>query len=778
MKISYKILQRYIKNIKTPEEIAEDLIMHTAEVEKIEYEWINLKNVFVWEIIKCSKHQNSDKLNICIVEISWEEYQIVCWAKNVEVWLKVPVALEWAKLKEDFIIKKSEIRWEISNWMICSEDELWLTQVRQEWIMILPEDTETGLPIRDFLEKNDVILEIDNKAINHRPDLFSHIWVIRELFAINNEKFEFEYEDLDFSNLKSLELKNEIKDVVKRYIWLKVEWVKNIESPLYIKEMLKSQWIESKWLLIDLTNYSLYLYGQPIHCFDADKIKWKIIVRYANNWEEFLALDKKTYKLCDKDIVIADEEKVLALWWIIWWYESAVTDETENIVIEWAHFKHSILRNTWKRLWIRTDSLNIFEKDIVLEMPKKWVSLIIIELEKNIWNIKLVSYKDIYDKKDKEIHIDYDLDFINNLIWKKYKEEKAKHILENLHIKLEKDKLIVPFWRKDLENIADIAEEIARIDWYSKIEKTISSINTWAVNQDNIYKIKRNSTNFLCSRWFFDLYNYSFVNKDLMEKSNSSLDWLVSLENPLSEELSHMRNSLIPNLLQSLEKNISEIKDIKIFEIGKVFSLLKDSQIKENYEISWLVTNKNDIIYFDIQNEIICLLKNIWIYNYYFEKNWELPLYSHSWRTSSLVVMWKKVWFVWEIHPKVAKNFEIDSRIWFFSINLDLIENLAFNNLKAKEISQFQENNFDISFVVEKDIKWKDILATINKSNNLITKVELFDIYENEENIAWKRSLSFKVYLQSLEWTINDETKNKVIKDIIERVWRKWWELR
>jgi len=275
MKISYKVIKDYLTEIKSPEDVATDLIMHAAEVEEVIYEWENLKEVYVWEVLSCIKHENSDKLNVCKVNVWWKEnIQIVCWANNVKSWIKVPVAVVWARLSPDFVIAKTKIRGEESSGMICSEDELWLIKERQEWIMILPGDAPVWICIREYFSKDDVILEVDNKAINHRPDLFSHIWVIREISTIAWEKFDFEYESRDFSQLSSLNIKNEIPDVVKRYIWLKVSAVKNIETPDYIKRVISSADNDSKWLLVDLSNYSLYLYGQPTHMFDADKVEW------------------------------------------------------------------------------------------------------------------------------------------------------------------------------------------------------------------------------------------------------------------------------------------------------------------------------------------------------------------------------------------------------------------------------------------------------------------------------------------------------------------------
>lgn len=777
MKISYKVLEKYIKNIKTPTEVSEDLIQSVAEVESIELEWEYLKDVFIWEVLECFKHTDSEKLNICKVRVLWEDKQIVCWAPNVKAWIKVPIAIVWSKLSDDFQIQKTKIRWEVSEWMICSLDELWLIKERQEWIMILDNNAPIWESMRDYLWKNDAILEVDNKAINHRPDLFSHIWIIRELFAVNGEKFDFFYKNKNFSKLKDLWIENKIDSLVKRYIWLKVNNVSNIETPDYIKQVLGSAWIESKGLLIDVTNYSLYFYGQPTHIFDADKVNWNIVIRYALNWEKFLALNDEEYELSEKDIVIADTDSVLALWWVIWWKLSSVTSMTKNIIIESATFDHSTVRKTWKNLWIRTDSLNVFEKGLLPEMAHAWVSLIVSELEKLLDNISLENITDSYEHKQEIIYIDYDLESINSLIWSNYSEDLVLSILTNLWIKKEWKKLKIPFWRKDLDNKSDIAEEIARIDWYNKVKSTVPRINIWAISQDNIYKLKKDTRNFFTWVWFYDMYTYSFVGNKLMNKVWSNCDSLVELKNSLSDESTHMRWGLIPNLMLSLQKNIREFSELKMFELEKVFNL-KWEEISENYELSWVMVSNKDLVYFDIQSLVTRFFEKVNLTSFYFDKPKTVPLYAHATRTADIILRWKKVWIVWEIHPKISNNFDVKERVWFFEINVNLLTNALYSITKAKEISSYQENNFDLNFVVDKKVSWKDIKTTILKTSTFITAVDLFDIYESDEKMPWKRSLSFKVFFQSLTETLSDKVKNSLIEEIVKNVEKKWWKLR
>ena len=534
----------------------------------------------------------------------------------------------------------------------------------------------------------------------------------------------------------------------------------------------------SKGILVDITNYSLYLYGQPTHCFDADTLSGKIHIRYARDGETFIALNDKTYTLSKNDIVIADDAGVIALGGIIGGKHSAVSSTTKNIVIEAACFDQAVVRKTGKNLGLRTDALNIFEKDILTQMQSRGASLIVAELAKIFPDFKIQSVSDIYPHPSQEKEVPFARDFICKLIGRDYSEEKILSILNCLGIEERNGMLLVPFWRKDIRTKADIAEEIARIDGYDHIEATVPRINLGAIIQTQTYKMIRDSRNFLVDRGFYDMYNYSFVSETLMKKLESSTDGLIELKNALSEEITHMRPSLIPNLLLSLEENIRERGELSLFEIGKVFNRGKQ-ELEENYEMSAVMTSKKSLVYYDIQSLLSDIFKNIGVSSISYIKADTIPSYAHTGRTAYIVVRGKVVGLIGEIQPRIAKNFDVSERIGFFTLNIDLLKDAAYTLIKAHEISNFQENNFDLSFVIAKEDAGKEIQITIEKTDlKNIQKVELFDIYEDESKLPGKRSLCFRIYTQSLEGTLDDTYKNTLIKDIIQRVEKKGGKLR
>lgn len=791
MKISYKNLKRYLPSLPEADIVAKEIVLHLAEVEDVQSESKSFENIVFWKITKIDTHENADSLRVCMVDVGeTEETQIVCGWSNLEVWQSVAVAKLWASVLwhgewELVVMKKTAIRWVESFGMICASDEIGLASTfpsksEKEILDLSRFDAKAGTNIADLMGRNDSIMEIDNKSINHRPDMFSYIGLIRELSVLFAEKMPLEYKNSDFSNLKKLEVKNHIPEIVKRYMALELSGVSNIETPDYIKEVLSSFEKTSKGLLIDMTNYSLYFYGQPMHAFDADKIDGNIEIRFARIWEKIIALDDKEYELGENDIVIADSSKILAIAWIIGGKDSAVSNSTTRIILESANFPQDILRKSGRNLWVRTDSLNVFEKDIPLEMASRWMSLVYDILKNSFPEMKEIAFADVYSNKQKEVSIDFDINYINKLIWAEYSRTEALEIFDWLGLVLEWEKLKVPFWRKDLNYKADLAEEIARIKGYDSITPTIPKVNLGAVAQTNIYKLKQDSRNFFTSKGFFDMYTYSFVNEKLVNKLGYTTEKCVSLKNYLSEELSHMRNSLIPNLMAAVEENYRDFDNLNLFEIEKIFNYGKTkSDIIETYSLAWIIARDEKIVYYEIQNIVSDFLKTIGIDKIVFEEAINKPSYAHSGRIAKIIARGKEIWIVWEIHPQYSANFSTSSRIWFFELNAEVLASISYNTLKYKEISNFQANNFDLSFVVEKSVKWSTISNTISKINPLIKKVELFDIYEDEMKLwANLRSLSFKIFIQSMEWTLDDNVKWTLINDIIAAVVKVWGKLR
>jgi len=763
--------------------------MHTAEVEEIVSEKQAFEHMVIGQIQTLTKHPNADTLWICQVDIGEKDpVQIVCGGSNLEKNQKVAVAkigasVLWHGEGEPVIMKKTAIRWEESYGMICAANEIGMEKAfplkdDHEIVDLSGVDFAAGTPLYEVFGKDDEVLEIDNKAINHRPDLFSYIGILREISVLYGQKTPVEYTLFHAPECSKLFAENHIPHVVRRYSLLEVSGVRNISSPEDMQTIIQAAGHAPKGFLVDISNYALYFYGQPTHCFDADKIVWNVQVRFARDGESFIALDDKTYILTPEDIVIADNEKILALGWVIGGKSSSVSDTTTRILIETAHFHQAVVRKTGKRLGVRTDSLNVFEKDIQPDLCGYALDGIVKNILASFPEAQIGGYFDSYEDPQKPVVQDFSLDFYNSLIGKIYDIKTVEKIFSGLGIDKKWEVLSIPFWRKELNSKADIAEEIARIDGYDRVEPTVPRVQLGAVVQDTIYHIKNDARYFFSGRGFFEVYNYSFVSEILMQKLNSSTQHLIALKNSLSGEATHMRDSLVPHLLNGLQENIRTKKDLKLFEFEKVF-FKQGNSVQEEYFLSGVMTSEKDVVYYDIQRLVGDFLETIFVDRYFFQSPGEKLAFAHNGRLGELVIRGKKVGYVGEIHPSVAKKFDVEMRVWFFEINISLLLDSVYCVVKAKEISTFQENRFDLCFVVDKHIAWREIEQTIAKTNpKIIQKVELFDIYEDEERLPGKRSLSFTISIQSMNQTLGDDIKAQLIEDIVEKVAKKGGTLR
>jgi len=789
MKISYKIIKKYLPFVGTAQEVAQKLIMHTAEVEEIVSEKSAFQDMVLGQIRTLEKHPNADTLWICSVDIGEKELvQIVCGGSNLEKSQKVAVAkvgasVLWHGEWEPVIMKKTAIRGIDSYGMICASNEIGMEKEYplsddHEIVDLSHVDSPAGTPLHEVFGKDDEVLEIDNKAINHRPDLFSYMGILREIATIYGEKIPLEYHIFDASKCEELSAKNHIPEVVRRYSLLEVSGVENIPSPGEMETIIHAAGHSPKGFLVDISNYALYFYGQPTHCFDADKIAGSVQVRFAQDGESFIALDDKEYTLTSEDIVIADDEKILALGGVIGGKSSAVSDSTQRILIETAHFHQAIVRKTGKRLGIRTDSLNVFEKDTQPDLCGYALDFIVKNILASFSNAKIGRYFDSYEDPQKPVTQIFDLEFYNRLIGKNYDLPTAEKIFSGLWIEKKWDTLHIPFWRKELTTKADIAEEIARIDGYNQVTPTVPREQLGAIMQDTTYHLKNDAKYFFSGRWFFEVYNYSFVSESLMKKLGSSTGNLIALKNSLSEEATHMRDSLIPRLLEWLEENIRDKKSLKLFEFEKVF-FKNGNNISEDYFLSGVMTSEKEIVYYDIQAIVTDFLQTVFVDKYSFEKASEKLSFAHNGRLGEVRVHGKKVGHIGEIHPSVSKRFDVEERIGFFEINISTLLDAVYTTTKAKELSSFQENRFDLCFVVDKSIQGKEIVQTIQKTDpKLIQKVELFDIYEDENKLPGKRSVSFTISIQSMTQTLGDDIKAELIGKIVEKVAKKGGVLR
>lgn len=771
MKYTSLLLNRFISWY----EDINKLTLTSFEIENIKKLFI--PKVKIWKILEVEKHPNADKLFICKVDI-WEVKIIVTWANNVKKWNLVPVALPWTKIW-DVTLWEKIFKWIKSEWMLCSTWELWLFE--EDWILILDwivDEKDVGKYLDEILPLNRFIVEVDNNAISHRPDLWSHFW-----FALELKQFWYKYSSIDdiLNTVKYVNIdealqfskKTNRKIIVntpdlRSYVLLHLDWVNIWDSGLIEKVILKDLDMNyiNNW--VDFSNIFMFLYWQPIHFFDASKVNWDIIIRNAIDWEKFIWLDWKEYILNSQDIVISDRDKILALAWIIWSEYSKVDKETKEILVEIANFDNVKIRKTSKRLWIRTMASMIFEKNINPNWSLYSFLFLLDELKKYWFDFNF-NWLDYYWKFTKEqIQIDFNKmsKFVFWYIDTNFIEISKKN-LSSIWFEIW-EKINIPIRRSDIKYDVDIYEEAARLYWYDNIPKQSFSWNITFCQNEFINKIRK-IQNRLKSLGFIEVETYPWINQEYFTD-----DW-IKLLNPIAPWFKVLRRRLLYNLLEVILKNYRNYDEIKIYEIWKIYTNWKTEveNLKEYIDLYpdiektvlwiWYLTKQDT---FD--KDPIVYLKSI------LSEFWEFEIKKTNYeeffpnRQGDVYYNWKKIWYIWEISP----HFYYQYKLYWYKVGFLEIE-----------IDHYYEKNY-IYDTLSEQVLWKDIclVLDINSSyKRLIDEIKklpfIKDIVVKDLYLLWDKksiTISFKIK----EDKITSELINKYIKEIVEVAENLWARLR
>ncbi len=820
MKISYNWLKEYVDINVTPEELAEALTMHSFEVENIIYQGKGLDNVVVGEVLEKEKHPNADKLSVVKVKISETEIlEIVCGAPNIDMGQKVLVALVGAKLPKGMVIEKRKVRGVESCGMVCAEDELGLGN-DHNGIMVLNNDLKIGIGAKEALGLDDVIFEIDILP-NRAHDCLSHIGAAREIAAITNEKLKTKNEKLKTKNLKSnelLKIKIEDESLCRRYSAAVVNNIEIKDSPNWLKSRLESCGVRSINNIVDITNYAMLALGQPMHAFDFDKLKTKneklktnfkdklkeITIRLAKEGESILALDGKTYKLDESDLVIADKEKPIAIAGVMGGLETAVDENTKNIIFESANFQGAGIRKTSQRLKLASESSYRFEREIDPELTIKALGMAV-NLTKELANGDVSEeIVDIYPSPVKNREIEFDFSRIEKFVGIKIEKEKAKKILQSLQFEVfengEKLKVTIPTFRIDVEKVNDVIEEIARIYGYENIPESNALIEMKSVVQNKDLKMEKNIKRIFEGMGFAEVYNYSFVGEKDIKGINLLTNNHLELQNPLSEELKFMRTSLLSGLINNARENLKHKDKFQLFEVGRVYLKSDESGIAKRLHSSEAETmepadmlpnekkilagiavdkNEKNNLFYEIKGQAEKLLNKLGFNKLSFAEIDNVESFWHKGRSAEIFSENKSIGRIGEIHPGILNYFGIESRAGYFEFDLENLFALGDDHKKYKQINKFPEIKPDLSVVFDESVKWADIEKAVIKTDNaLIKDVEPFDIYRGKGLGENKKSIAFRITYQAEDGTLKDEEVNVVQNKIIKALEKLGGEIR
>lgn len=806
MFVSHKWLKRYIPDLDKyiPEQIADAFTSSLADVEHIVLRNAGVNSVVVGEVLTVVKHDKSNKLSICTVSCAEPEARtILCGAPNVAAGQKVAVCLPGGAVNDIhtpgsmLTIAEREIMGTVSQGMICSEKELGLSD-NHDGIMVLEQDANVGDSIDDLII--DYIYEIENKALGHRPDCFSHMGLARELAAILSLSFvEPQLDELPIVPTAKLELSIDKKvdnELCPRFSSILLADVSIKPSPLWLKARLSMIGIRPVNNVVDLTNYVMADKGQPMHAYDYDKLaSKKLVIRHAKSGEKMTALDGKLYEMDKNAIVITDGKNIEDIAGIMGGAGTQITDETKNVVLEAANFNMYSIRRTSRLLGLRSEASTRFEKGIdpnLTEMAIKTAATLIQDLSGAEVASELL---DIYPEKTREREIKLDFSKINRFLGIEISKQKAIDILGNLNLFLKESVtsgvdtnqfqqpigiFVIPTYRPDLVMDHDLLEEIARIYGFANVKPTIPERDLTPVIENPISVNNRKLVFSLTGLGFDELTTYSFVDEQIYSKSRLDIKTCLELENPLAPELSHMRSSLLASLVKVVSENSREYHSVNIFELGRGVRTELDAkgihlQPRLCSAAIWSAqTNPN--IFFDIKGIVEALLARLNI-----QADFEILGSSkepgsaalHPGRSAVIISRQNQnvIGVIGEAHPELLANWELNGSMALFELYSDALRELEAST-SYKPLSPYQKVSRDLSFLLPEAIEYAEITKQImNLGIELIRSVRFVDTFVPADNENQK-SITISVMLQSDKRTLTDAEITEVITSVVRVIER------
>ncbi|NER13356.1 phenylalanine--tRNA ligase subunit beta [Leptobacterium flavescens] len=795
MKISYNWLKQFIKIDWETEKTAELLTDLGLEVEGIEkYESITggLEGVVVGHVLECGKHPNADRLNITRVDLgNGEPVQIVCGATNVAKGQKVPVATIGTSLYDgegkEWKIKKGKIRGEESHGMICAEDELGLGN-GHDGIMVLDSNLEPGTPCSEvFKIENDRVFEIG--LTPNRADAMSHYGVARDLKAgLLQKEINLELITPSVSSFKvdnrtlKIDVDVEDKELCPRYCGVTISGLEVKESPEWLQNRLKAIGLAPKNNVVDVTNYVLHELGQPLHAFDASKIKGnKIIVKTAAAGSKFTTLDEVERKLDAEDLMICDAEKPVCIAGVFGGTDSGVTEDTTAIFLESAYFNPVSVRKTAKRHGLNTDASFRFERGIDInqvEYALMRAALLIQEVAGGEITSDIV---DIFPKKPEDFQVFLSYEKVNKLIGQQIPEETIKSILTSLEIKINNVTesgigLTIPSYRVDVQREVDVIEEILRVYGYNNVsftEKLSASISNSTRTED--YKLQNLISNQLVGQGFYETLsnslttdNYTNLSDDLREEHS------VHMLNPLSNDLAVMRQSLLFSSLEAVAFNINRRRnDLKLFEFGKTYHNFESGRTENKHltltvsgnraEESWN-TPKSTTDFFYLKGVVSSILERLGV-----SKLRSTPAKSDVF-AEGMIWSFKKTKLVefGLVKKSVLKAFDIKQAVLFADFNWDaILEIVKSNKIQFREVPKFPEVRRDFALLLDDSIRFEDIYdIAMQSEKSLLKEVSLFDVYQGKNLPEGKKSYAVSFMLQDERQTLTDKQIDKIMNKL------------
>ena len=793
MRVSLNEIKKYVDlpNNLSDKQIAYDMTLRTVEVDEVEDVSRKYHDIVVGKILEVKKHPNADRLKICITDIGEDKpVQIVCGGSNLYegeyvVVSKPGAEVVWHGEGEAVKVEETKMRGETSYGMICASSEVYLSDFfpstdETEIIDLKGIECKPGDNISDIVEMNDTVLEIDNKSLSNRPDLWGHYGIARELSAIYN---------VPLKNLPKYELDRnlpeyhvEIQEIEKchRYVAVEIDGIYEKESPIWMKSLLSKAGQRPINAIVDITNYVMMIVGQPLHAFDRTHVSGeKIIVRNAKENEELLLLDNNTIKLTTDDLVICDENDAMALAGIRGGKKDSILPDTKGIVLEVANFSANAIRKTGKRFAEKTDASIRYEKGIDTQRVDEGVNLALRLIKEIFPDSKIVKYKDTYPNETNKNKIKISEKFLDKRLGKKIPKEQIEQILTSLGYELSYNngeyEVIVPTWRStgDVTIKDDVMGDIARILSFDSFEaKPINITIEQPIIQNDITLDRRIREYLSYSCDFYEIYTYPWIDEKYIHAAKIDTTNSLLLATPPAPELAYLRSSLIPGMLEAIVKNLRYYDEFKLFECAEIYQKgdyrpsSKDEilPIQDNYLTGCIVGKDAKEIFYEAKG----IIEN-------------MTRYCHM-ESIKLEKIEKPAWADKNAYLNITKDNEIigslgllsvqtmteskikRTNVAIFEINFDKLVPYNSRTNKYERLPELPLVEKDLSILVDKEISWKKIEESIK---SMVKEVEFIDEYKGNQIPSGKKSITLKVKIMNEDTTMTSEQINEKMNTIL-----------
>ena len=810
MNISYKWLKEYVDFDLTAQQVCDALTSTGLEVDALEEVQSikgGLKGLYVGKVLTCEAHPNSDHLHVTTVDLGkGEPSQIVCGAPNVAAGQKVIVADLGCVLYDgdkEFVIKKSKLRGVESNGMICAEDEIGIGN-DHSGIIVLPDDAVVGTPAAEYYHlESDWLIEVDITA--NRADGLSHWGVARDLYAwLLSNDYETEMHRPDCSKFKvdnhdlPIEVVIENQEACKRYACVSITGCEVKESPDWLKNKLTTIGLRPINNIVDITNYIMMAYGQPLHCFDADMVKGhKIVVKTMPEGTPFQTLDGVEHKLSDRDLAICNAEDPMCIAGVFGGKGSGTYETTKNVVLESAYFHPTWIRKSARRHGLSTDASFRFERGIDPNgtiYALQQAAILCQELAGGKVSMDIV---DVYPKPIKNAVVELKYDYVNRLIGKNLSSGVIKYICRalDMEVKFENEQgltLEIPAYRVDVQRPCDVVEDILRIYGYNNVEIPTQLKSSLVIkgDEDRKHKLANLISEQLVGEGFNEILNNSLTKAAYYEDEQNANPTLVRIMNPLSSDLNVMRQTLLFGGLESIQHNVNRKRqNLRFFEFGNIYTFDPEKKndddpmqaYKEQYhaalwvtgkrvEGSWAHKNENSTFY-ELSAYVENILRRIGVKpGMTVRKKSENCIFS-----SGLTIEnrgGKKLVEMGIIAKKLQKQFGLDNPVYYAEMNWTaLMKVIKKNEVLYTEISKFPAVSRDLALLVDNSVEFAQIEQIARQTEKkFLKKVELFDVYEGDKLPAGKKSYAVNFILQDEEKTMGDKQIDAIMQKLIANI--------